>query len=175
LKNCLFSRWGSACLPALVTALLACGTTDPAVVVDPSCIDVVGQGSTVGTMRGLMGSATFMFGDVERDAEVGIYLNDIAENGDGSLDLTIIYQFFWSNIDFILTQDPVQLVPMLEKDRYSFSVAMTVTSGGGMFEDQVGHRPFGLDATIQFGPPPGPGELKTAVEEFRLGGKVCEG
>ena len=158
----------------LATGLLACGT-DPVVVVDPSCMDVVGQGQTVGTIRDLMGSATFTFDDEERDAEVGIYLNDIAENDDGSLDLTIIYQFFWSQTDFILTQDPVQFIPGLEPDTYEFSVAMTVTSGGGMFEDQVGHQPFRLDATIQFGPPPGPGELKTATEEFRLGGRVCEG
>ncbi len=144
-------------------------------VADPSCIEVRGQGTTEGTIRDLMGSGTFTFGDEERDGEVGIYLNDLVENNDGTLNLTIIYQFFWSHTDFILTQDPVQFIPGLQPDTYEFSVPMTVTSGGGVFEDQVGRQPLRLDATIQFGPPPGPGELKTANEEFRLGGRLCEG
>ena len=161
-----------ACAALWAALAMACGT-ETVPVAGSDCLQIVGQGSTVGTIRDLMGSGTFTFGDVERDGEVGIYLNDIADNGDGTLDLTIIYQFFWDGGDFILTQDPVRFTPALNPDTYSFTLPMTITSGGGMFVNTVGTSPLRIEATVEFGPAPGPGELRPAREEFTLGGRVC--
>jgi hypothetical protein len=151
----------------------ACSDEEPTIIMEPSCLDVAGHGETVGTIRTLMGTGMFSFDGTMRPADVGIYLNDIVENPDGSWDLTVIYQFFWDNGDFLLTQDPVRFTPSLEADMFDFSVILTVSSGAGLFDGRVGETPFRLNASIEFGPPPAAGELKTAREEFTVGGRLC--
>ena len=137
------------------------------------CVEVSGFGSNTGDTRTMHGHSTFDFDGVEREAGVGVYLNDVAPQLDGTVNMSIVYQFSFPNGDLMLTNDPIVLAPTLMEDTYGFSVAMTITSAKGMFVPYAGQKPLSLNGEITFGPPETPGGLETTTEAFTLGGQLC--
>jgi hypothetical protein len=137
------------------------------------CLQVTAEGHTQGTMARLRGSGIFRFGEEEREALVALYLFDLTEAQDGGLRGRANYQFVWDGGDSFLTSDPVFMEPGLLPDQYTFDIPMTIVHGAGLFAGREGSRPISLDAVITFGPPPEPGGLATAVENFTIGGQLC--
>ena len=147
------------------------GGTEPD---DRSCITIEGSAQMTGDRDKLMGNGVFRFDDDDRPAEVGVYLFEMREVPDGIF-VDTQYQFIWENGDSFLTVDEVFFQPGLHAGEYTFQVRMKITLGSGLFADQIGKKPLTLNATIEFGPPTNPGDLRTVKESFDMGGRVCPG
>ncbi len=161
----------ASCLGAVVACSSDEGTgpQDP----DLGCA-VTAVGTTDGNRNVLNGQATFRFEEQERLAEVALYLFEMFDHAeDGSFRVHVLYQFVWENGDWFLTHDHPRFIPLLEPEQYTFQAPLEIVTGGGMFADMAAEEPFGLNATIQVGPPEAPTDPKSAAEEFRIDGRLC--
>lgn len=164
----------SATVAFALVALLGCSDSQSVALPDDQCIQVLGSGSTVGTVKTLMGSGSFTFDGVERSAEVALYIFELTDLGDAQKSARVVYQFLWQNGDFFVSNDPgVVMSPSFKLDTFTFSVAMTITLGSGVYENMDGQRPYNLTAEISFGPPTEQGGPMTAVETFDMSGLLC--
>ena len=163
-------------MASCLSAVVACSSDESTGPQDPNleCTAVTAVGTTVGNRNLLKGHTTFRFAEQERPADVALYLFEMFDHAeDGSFRVHVFYQFVWENGDWFLTHDHPRFEPLLWPEQYTFEAALEIVSGGGMFADMAGEHPFGLNATIQFGPPEAAGEPKSAVEEFKIGGSLC--
>jgi hypothetical protein len=169
---------GAPVLLMLISLLLAgCGAEDPIdpVPVNAECIQIHGEGQTVGHQRALAGHAVFTFDGEEREAQVGVYLNDLVDLDDDRKRVNIVYQFWWSNGDMILTENDVILSPLFEENRYEFRAELYVKSALGIFDGLEGESVLTFDAELFFSPSPSGADWGSVEEHFTVGGTVCVG
>ncbi len=141
---------------------------------DLACVQITGAGTTNGDRNLLKGDGVFRFGDTERAGKVGLYLFAMTPAVNDGFDVDTQYQFHWDGGDSFLTKDQVYFEPVLEPDTYRFSVQMTIVVGSGIFAGMIGQKPLVLTAEMKFGPPANPGDAMTAVEQFEVGGTICD-
>jgi hypothetical protein len=160
---------------ACAVGFLGCsGNADPGGPDDPTCIIIQGVGQLSGDRDKLTGDHVISFDGVERPGEVGLYLFSMAPE-EGGIRVDTQYQFNWDNGDTFLTREDAFFEPSFEADRYTFKSELLFVAGAGIFADQVGKKRLTLNAVIQFGPPPNPGDLQSAEETFDIGGSICSG
>ena len=163
--SCLAAAAGAACSSDRATA-----PGGPELV----CTAITGEGTTVGDRDALKGENTFHFGNEERVGQVALYFFEMEELDDGRIRVPALYQFNWDKGDAFLTEDIVVLDPAILADHFTFDVSMTIVSGQGIFAGMEGQQPIFLTARIEFGPPEAPGEPRSAIEQFKVSGKICE-
>ena len=164
------------CALAVATAgLIAVGCSADSPPIGPgdsACVTLRGEGQTSGDRHKLAGEGIFRFGDVVRNATVGLYLFQMRE-ADGGIHVDTQYQFNWDNGDSFLTSDAVFFEPGLRPDEHTFEVKMRIVSGSGIFANMEGQNPVTLTATMQFGAPRNPGDARSAEEQFSVSGELC--
>ena len=166
-----FHLCATAAAGCLIAA--ACSSSTQAIGPDENiCITVRGEGQTSGDRNKLTGEGVLHLDDIERNVKIGLYLFEMRE-GDGGIHVATQYQFIWDNGDSFLTSDDVFFEPGLEPDQFRFSVKMRIVSGTGMFAGREGQAPIALDATIRFGAPRNPGDVRSAEEQFTVSGEIC--
>ncbi len=175
MKPALLARVAAAsCLAAAAGA--ACSSDGATAPRGPEliCTAVTGEGATVGDRDVLKGENAFQFGNEERVGQVSVYLFEMEELDNGRIRVPVLYQFNWDKGDAFLTEDLVVLEPGPLAGHFEFHLFMTIVSGQGIFEGLEGQQPIALSATIEFGPPDAPGESRSAIEQFKVDGKICQ-